>query len=119
MSIKKTTPDNLQVSPSLQIQYAAQVALQRCLILRIDKAYTLYHFPCYLSIDLISNSIFCPTLGGRFTPGGEQQKAPAETDAMFLFQKEINHIDYFYSVFIHWEFIHGNDVLRVVVTYTF
>ena len=69
MSIKKTTPDNLQVSPSLQIQYAAQVALQRCLILRIDKAYTLYHFPCYLSIDLISNSIFCPTLGGRFTPG--------------------------------------------------
>ena len=67
MSIKKTTPDNLQVSPSLQIQYAAQVALQRCLILRIDKAYTLYHFPCYLSIDLISNSIFCPTLGGRFT----------------------------------------------------
>lgn len=68
MSIKKTTPDNLQVSPSLQIQYAAQVALQRCLILRIDKAYTLYHFPCYLSIDLISNSIFCPTLGGRFTP---------------------------------------------------
>ena len=76
MSIKKTTPDNLQVSPSLQIQYAAQVALQRCLILRIDKAYTLYHFPCYLSIDLISNSIFCPTLGGRFT--GLKLKAKEE-----------------------------------------
>ena len=59
------------VSPSLQIQYAAQVALQRCLILRIDKAYILYHFPCNLSIGLISNNIFCPTLGGRFTPGGE------------------------------------------------
>ena len=52
----------------LQIQYAAQVALQRCLILRIDKAYILYHFPCNLSIGLISNNIFCPTLGGRFTP---------------------------------------------------
>lgn len=56
------------VSPSLQIQYAAQVALQRCLILRIDKAYLLYHFPYYLSIVLISNSIFCPTLRVRFTP---------------------------------------------------
>lgn len=55
------------VSPSLQIQYAAQVALQRCLILRIDKAYILYHFPCNLSIGLISNNIFCPTLGGRFS----------------------------------------------------
>ena len=54
------------VSPSLQIQYAAQVALQRCLILRIDKAYILYHFPCNLSIGLISNNIFCPTLGERF-----------------------------------------------------
>ena len=54
------------VSPSLQIQYAAQVALQRCLILRIDKAYLLYHFPYYLSIVLISNSIFCPTLRVRF-----------------------------------------------------
>lgn len=54
------------VSPSLQIQYAAQVALQRCLILRIDKAYLLYHFPYYLSIVLISNIIFCPTLRVRF-----------------------------------------------------
>ena len=63
------------VSPSLQIQYAAQVALQRCLILRIDKAYLLYHFPYYLSIVLISNSIFFPTLRVRFNPTGQPYPA--------------------------------------------
>lgn len=68
------------VSPSLQIQYAAQVALQRCLILRIDKAYLLYHFPYYLSIVLISNSIFCPTLRVRFTQGAALHSAEVNND---------------------------------------